>query len=307
MAGTKEAPFVALNMGSIPASLAERELFGNERGAYTDAKESRPGAIELANGGTLFLDEIGEAPLELQVKLLKVIEDGKFKRLGGQNEKKSSFKLICATNRDLYEMVDQKLFREDLLMRIATFVEKLPSLSERPEDIESLIRNMLPKICAENKVWIAYEDLPAEFIQYVQAHPIPGNIRGLDHLLARLLVNSPKTNSGRPDFSNWRRLLFPRARQVTRVPKSEIRIEFDPSLSSYSGLRSLISEFENRVMLRLSEQMMRTEDIAKALHISKASAHRILKRIGHSDRRKVAEEIHQRANSQRKLFYDSTQ
>src|SRR6185437_11391903 len=97
--------FFSLNMGAMPPSLAERELFGNEKGAYTGADAARPGFFELANTGTIFLDEIGETPLALQVKLLKVIEEGEFVRLGGQNVKRTSFKLICATNRNLEEMI----------------------------------------------------------------------------------------------------------------------------------------------------------------------------------------------------------
>lgn len=283
----KDAPFCAINMANVPAALADRELFGNERGAYTDAKESRPGIVELADGGTLFLDEIGETSLETQAKLLKVLEEGTYMRLGSNRERRSSFKLICATNRNLEEMVAQGKFREDLYMRLSAFTEKMPSLHERAEDIPDILRALLPKMSASLNLDVRFEDLPADFIDYLLSTPTPGNIRGLNHYLVRLLTLSPRGQSGQPIFSGWKRLLFPRVRDPKKLGPSEIRIPFDPSLPTFEGLDGVTEKFENAVMLHMSQRFLRVEDIANALKISTTTAHRLLKRIGHSFRQKV--------------------
>ncbi len=289
--GSKDAPFYSINMANLAASLADRELFGNERGAYTDAKEARPGIIELANGGTLFLDEIGEASLEIQAKLLKVLEEGTYMRIGGQREKHSSFKLICATNRDLEAMVQSGAFREDLYMRISAFSEKMPSLHERSEDVPDLVRSLLSKISRSMNLSVSYEDLPTEFIEYLQKNPIPGNIRGLDHYLVRLLTLSPR-GKGVPIFTNWKRLLFPKVRAFERVGATEIRIKVDPTMSTETSFRSLVKEFEDALLRKMSESFWRTEDIARALKLSRASTHRMLQRLGLSDRSKLVESGH---------------
>src|SRR5512135_1636911 len=131
----KDRPFVALNCSAIPATLIESELFGYERGAFTGADQRRPGNFELAHNGTLFLDEIGELPLELQAKFLRVLEERKFRRLGGRVEVEVDVRVICATNRDLKEEIRRGRFREDLYFRLHVFTIALPPLRERREDI----------------------------------------------------------------------------------------------------------------------------------------------------------------------------
>lgn len=289
--GLKDSPFYSINMANLANSLADRELFGNERGAYTDAKEAKPGIIELANGGTLFLDEIGEASLEIQAKLLKVLEEGTYMRIGGQREKYSRFKLICATNRDLEAMVQKGTFREDLYMRISAFSEKMPALHERSEDVPELVRSLLSKIAKSMNLSVSYEDLPTEFIEYLQKNPIPGNIRGLDHYLVRLLTLSPRAK-GLPIFTNWKRLLFPKVRSFDRVGATEIRIKVDPTMTAKISFRSLVREFEDALLRKMSESFWRTEDIARTLKLSRASTHRMLQRLGLSDRSKLVETGH---------------
>ena len=198
-----DGKFFAVNMGAISPELAERELFGNERGAYTDAKFARPGLFEAATGGTLFLDEIGETPPELQVKLLKVIEEGKFTRLGGTQVLQTKLKLICATNRNLESLVAAGEFREDLFFRISTFPITIPPLRERREDIADIIAAVLPKCCVDNHVPIAFTELPQDFIDYLVAEPLRGNVREIEQILARLLVYAPKDRRGRPDLRHW--------------------------------------------------------------------------------------------------------
>ena len=145
----KDKPFVALNCSAIPATLIESELFGYERGAFTGADQRRLGNFELAHNGTLFLDEIGELPLELQAKFLRVLEERKFRRLGGRSEVEVDVRVICATNRDLKEEIRRGRFREDLYFRLHVFTILLPPLKERREDIPLLVHHFIEKFNGE--------------------------------------------------------------------------------------------------------------------------------------------------------------
>lgn len=268
-------PFLAINMGALSATVVERELFGNERGAFTDAKEARPGYFELANNGTLFLDEIGEAPLDLQVKLLKVLDDGKFFRIGGIKERSSSFKLICATNKDLEQMVRRGEFREDLFMRISTFVISIPPLHERPNDIAEIIKAVLPKVCTENNVHISFDDVPKDFLTYLSESPVPGNIRGIERQLSRLLVYAPKDKKWRPILSSWKKVpglyILP---SVSTRGKKAITLndlkerKLDVVNQDFPGFHQFLREISYRVMLEAVDKTGSHQDAAKALKIS---------------------------------------
>ncbi|HLE00646.1 MAG TPA: sigma-54 dependent transcriptional regulator [Bdellovibrionota bacterium] len=197
---------ICVNVGALPPDIVDRELFGHEKGAYTDAGQGRPGYFELAgNTGTLFLDEIGEATLDLQVKLLTAIEKGEFYRLGGTTPIQARPKLILATNRNLPEMVKQKKFREDLYMRISSFTLRMPSLSERKEDIPDIVRALLPKACFDNNIHdVEFKDLPQDFLEYLMETKIEGNIRGIQHKLEHLMVYSIRDSRGKRNLKNWR-------------------------------------------------------------------------------------------------------
>lgn len=280
-----DRPFLAVNIAAINSNLAERELFGHERGAFTDAKDSRPGFFELANGGTIFLDEIGEASLELQAKLLKVIDEGKFYRLGSNQERSSSFKLICATNRDLEKMVKDGEFREDLFMRISTFRVHMPSLAERPSDIPSIIEAVLPKCCVENNVTVSFSQIPQSFIKYLQKYPPAGNIRGLERDLALLFVYSTKKN-GRPILTNWRRIpgIFGRHKKQVREDQqlslNELRKRPTSFITDdFPGLFEFLQEMDQRVFLEASQKFPRQDEIAKALKISPSVVSRRIKTL----------------------------
>jgi DNA-binding NtrC family response regulator len=270
-------PIFSVNMGAITPSLAERELFGNEAGAFTGASSIQPGIFELANNGTLFLDEIGEAPLELQVKLLKVLEDGEFVRLGGKTVQKTAFKLVCATNRNLESMVSRGEFREDLYMRISTFVVNLPSLADRLEDIPEIIQVLLPKCCQENNVRIEFSDLPHDFVEYLTKHPQRGNIRGLEHQLSRLLVYSPKDKRGRPILNGWRDipgLLFKKtAPPLSRTPITLKELEsrpFELLSPDFPGFYPFISKISERLLEEAMKKHLKMSDAASILKISPA-------------------------------------
>jgi two-component system, NtrC family, response regulator AtoC len=144
--GRREAPFVKLNCAAVPASLLESELFGYQKGSFTGAKEDRRGLIEIADGGALFLDEIGELHRDLQAKLLHLLEDGSFTRIGDREERIANVRIICATNVDLRHAVDSSLFREDLFYRIEVVSLRLPSLRDRKEDIPQLCEHFLEKL-----------------------------------------------------------------------------------------------------------------------------------------------------------------
>ena len=181
-----EGTFVKLNCSAIPAGLIESELLGHEKGAFTGAMAQRIGRFELANGGTLFLDEIGELPLELQPKLLRVLQDGQFERLGGSQTLTSDFRLVAATNGDLRTMVTEQKFRADLYYRVNVFPITVPPLRERPEDIPTLVRYFVQEFATRMRKEI--ESIPAEAMAALVKYPWPGNVRELRNVLERSVI-----------------------------------------------------------------------------------------------------------------------
>jgi formate hydrogenlyase transcriptional activator len=183
------APLVTLNCAAIPAGLLESELFGHERGAFTGAVTQRIGRFEMANGGTLFLDEIGDMALDLQVKLLRVLQEQTFERLGGTRTSRVNVRVVAATNRDLARMVDNKEFRADLFYRLSVFPIALPPLRERRGDIPELVRYFVAR-CAErmNKV---IDEVPSETMEAIAAYHWPGNIRQLQNFIEHGVIVSP--------------------------------------------------------------------------------------------------------------------
>jgi DNA-binding NtrC family response regulator len=182
----RSAPFVSVNCAALPETLMESELFGHEKGAFTGAHASRPGQIELADGGTLFLDEIGALGLSLQSKLLRVLQDRGVQRLGGSNAKKIDFRLICATNEELEEMVKVGRFREDLYYRIHVIPIYLPALRERNGDVALLLDHFLNVFCMANEVPLKRIDSDA--MDVLESNPWPGNVRELENTVQRLVL-----------------------------------------------------------------------------------------------------------------------
>ncbi len=182
----RAAPFVAINTAAIPRELLESELFGHERGAFTGANATQIGRFEQAKGGTLFLDEIGDMPMELQTRLLRVLSDGSFYRVGGRQLIASDVRVIAATNQNLEQRVAQGLFREDLFHRLNVIRLRLPALRERPEDIESLADYFLAKAASSLKTERKY--LSAEALEFMRQYPFPGNVRQLENICNWLTV-----------------------------------------------------------------------------------------------------------------------
>lgn len=256
-----EEAFVKLNCGAIPENLMESELFGYESGAFTGAKrEGKPGLIEMADGGTLFLDEIADLPMNLQVKLLRVLQEREIQRVGGVKVKKVDFRLIAATNRNLEEMVKQKKFREDLFYRLNVVPVVVPPLRERREDIVPLIIFYLNKF--NNKYGMVKKMAP-EVIQSLLKYDWPGNVRELENTVERLIVTSD-TNLIMPDNLT----------DNTRI-----------AVSSGNGdaildLRQVLEQTEKQLLLQAAEQCKTTRDMAITLGVSQSAVVKKMQKHG---------------------------
>lgn len=192
-----DKPFIPINCGAIPRELLESELFGHEKGAFTGAIASRAGRFELADGGTLFLDEIGDMPLSMQVKLLRVLQERSFERVGGVNTLQVDVRILAATHKDLEQMIDQGEFRQDLYYRINVFPIEMPSLRERPEDIPLLLNELITIMEAEERGSVRFNSgAIASLCQY----PWPGNVRELANLIERMAILFPHGIVGENDL-----------------------------------------------------------------------------------------------------------
>jgi len=185
----RRAPFVAVNCSALPEHLIESELFGHERGAFTDAHAAKPGLFEMADTGTLFLDEIGDLPLSLQGKLLRVLEDKQIRRVGGTKSRTVDIRILAATNERLREQVREGSFREDLFYRLSSVVLTLPPLRERGDDVIRIAEALLERLAAEHDLPVP--TLTADVCARLRAHPWPGNVRELKNAVERALLLSP--------------------------------------------------------------------------------------------------------------------
>jgi chemotaxis protein methyltransferase CheR len=183
---------VKVNCAALPAELIESELFGREKGAFTGATKTQVGRFELANESTLFLDEIGELPLDLQAKLLRVLESGEFERLGSPRMLHSDARIITATNRDLEEQVRKKRFREDLWYRLKIFPITIPPLRDRTEDIPLLVDHFVQFFSRKMGKKTASLKITKSSMQALQSYPWPGNVRELRHVVESALITSEK-------------------------------------------------------------------------------------------------------------------
>ena len=181
-----KGPFVKVNCGALPSGLVESELFGHERGAFTNAVRLKKGKFELAEGGTIFLDEIGDVPLDTQVRLLRVLQEKQFDRVGGEQPIDVDVRVVVATNRLLKSMVQEGSFREDLFYRLEVIPLTLPPLRERREDIELLVKHFTEKKCEE--INIPPKRLTKEALTGLKSYPWPGNVRELENVIERTMV-----------------------------------------------------------------------------------------------------------------------
>ena len=194
----KTAPFVTVNCGAIPANLVESTLFGHEKGAFTGATDKYLGKFQEADGGTIFLDEVGELPLDMQVKLLRVLQEGEVDPVGAKRPVKINVRILSATNRDLYEMIGSGDFREDLFYRLNVFQLTLPPLRERKEDLRRLSYHFLEKIAEEEGKNILGIEEDAE--EAILNYSWPGNIRQLENIIFRAVVLADGDHLTKDDF-----------------------------------------------------------------------------------------------------------
>src|SRR6202142_1268499 len=185
----RTGPFVAINMAAIPRDLIESELFGHEKGAFTGANSRSAGRFEQAEGGTLFLDEIGDMPMEAQTRLLRVLQQGEYTTVGGRTPIKSDVRIIAATNKDLRQLIQQGLFREDLFFRLNVVPLRLPPLRERTEDIPDLIRHFFSQAQREG---LPAKQIDPAGLERLKRHRWPGNVRELENLAPRLAALYPQ-------------------------------------------------------------------------------------------------------------------
>ncbi len=229
----KDKPFIKVNCGAIPANLVESELFGYEKGAFTGAdKNGKMGLFELANTGTIFLDEVGELPLDMQVKLLRVLQEQEFERIGGRKPVKVDVRVLAATNRDLEEMVKQKTFRQDLYYRLMIFPVHIPPLRERPDDILPLAQSFLQAL---NRKYDFKKYLSPLSAKMMQDYNWPGNIRELRNIIERAVIISNEDEIG-PDALH----LFP----VKERPEAKSRV-LDPVKDLKTAMEELELEYIN--------------------------------------------------------------
>jgi formate hydrogenlyase transcriptional activator len=185
----RERTFVKVNCAAIPAGLLESELFGHERGAFTGALSQKIGRFEFADRGTLFLDEVGDLPLELQPKLLRVLQEQEFERVGGNRTLHVDVRVVAATNNDLAALVAERRFRSDLYYRLNVFPIQIPPLRERREDVPLLVRYFVQKFSRRQNKTVVY--IPSNVMEALVNYPWPGNVRELENLIERAVLLSP--------------------------------------------------------------------------------------------------------------------
>jgi two-component system response regulator PilR (NtrC family) len=261
-----EGPFVTVNSGSMPADLLESNLFGHVRGAFTGAVAAKKGLFELANGGSIFFDEIGNIPLDTQAKLLRVIQEKEFMRLGGVETLTAEVRIIAATNADLERIVAHGAFREDLYYRLNVITVHLPPLRERPEDIPLLARHFLSHYAEENRKEIA--GIAPEAMALLMDYQWPGNVRELEDVIERAVVLS--TGSAL-DVE----LLSPAVRR-----RNGVSLLADPLPANGLSLRDAVAAYERRLIIQALQATGGVQKkAAELLQVKPTTLHEMMKRL----------------------------
>ena len=273
MSKRADKPFVEINCGALPESLVESELFGHEAGAFTGSlRTGKKGQFELANGGTIFLDEIGEVPLASQAKLLKVLDDKEIRPLGGSSTRRLDVRVICATNRDLHELVAAGRFREDLLYRIEVIPLHLPPLRERPEDKKALLYAFLDhynRKSGRNKV------ISLEAVAALSSYDFPGNVRELRNLVERLVMTSRDEEIGVEHLPPAIQAL---ASGPGAVAARDALVE--ESLAEVVDYRARVEKLERQMLHHFARACRSTYEIARRTGLTQSAVVRKLKKYG---------------------------
>ena len=274
----KDKPFVKVNLGGISTALFESEMFGHKKGSFTDAKNDRVGRFELADGGTIFLDEIGELELASQVKLLRVLQDQTYEVLGDSMTRRTDVRVVCATNADLRQMVNEKTFREDLFYRINLIHLQLAPLRERQEDIPLLVEHFIRQTCVANGLPIV--SASDEAIQYLQTLPFPGNIRELKNLVERTILMStdPSLTSPTGEGQILSAMNFQAANQQNSVDRGN----HSPHLGGAGrGSALTLEEIERAsIAAAIEKHQGNLSLVAKELGISRGALYRKIEKHG---------------------------
>jgi transcriptional regulator with GAF, ATPase, and Fis domain len=250
-------PFVAVSCAALPETLIESELFGHERGAFTSAIQSRKGRFELANTGTLFLDEVGELSAAVQVKLLRVLQEREFERVGGTKTLTVDIRLIAASNRDLENEVKEGRFRQDLFFRLNVVPLSLPPLRERPEDIPLLAAHFATKLAEKHGQ--PTPELAPELIEVLQEYEWPGNVRELENLVERLVVLSNGPTLG-----------------MEFVPEKMLRALPGASVTDESTLEGGVAALKRKLIVNALQTEGNKVAAARKLGISRSYLHRLI-------------------------------
>lgn len=256
----KEKPFVAINCAAIPNDLLESELFGYEQGAFTGASKSKQGKIETAHTGTLFLDEIGEMPMTLQAKLLRLLQEREFERLGSVKKQKLDIRLICATNRNLKDLVEQGKFRQDLYYRLKVVELLLPPLRERPEDIEELAKHFLKKHAVGGNVC----DLSNDALVALENYTWYGNVRELENVMLRCAVLATGKTIRKEDLPP----------EITETLDSAMPIQLGKTLADAEA------EFRRMYLTKTLHKATSVTEAAKQLGINRTHFYKLLSQLG---------------------------
>ncbi len=266
-------PFVEVNCAAIPEELIESELFGHERGAFTGATALRRGKFDLANGGTLFLDEIGDMSLKTQAKILRILQEQKFERVGGSQTISVDVRVVAATNKDLKTAIHEGQFREDLFYRLNVIPFGVPPLRERVEDIPFLANHFLKEFSFAHGR--ALRALSKEAIHALVAYPWPGNVRELKNLFERLVILTPDADEGKGISA---------ATLLTHLQEDSLSITMEegiPEVASSKNLKDARQEFEKEFILKtLKEQDWNVSRAAQILGIERSHLHRKIKSYG---------------------------
>ena len=260
-----DAPYVCVNCAAIPRDLFESELFGHEKGAFTGATARRKGKFARADGGTVFLDEVGEIPLELQPKILRVLESGELEPVGSDREIKVDVRVLAATNRDLERAVEQGQFREDLYYRIKVVSLEVPPLRSRRDDILALVDHFVTSVCGENNIHT--KTLAPAARQLIEAHDYPGNVRELRNLIERLMILAPGETITESDVRD-------------ALPAKRIALDA-PTATEGRALREVMEQLERDVIrAALERNAWRMAATARELQLERSHLYKKVKALG---------------------------
>ena len=264
--GRAAGPFVTLNCAAVPAELIESELFGHEKGSFTGASGRHIGKFEQADQGTIFLDEIGDMPLNMQAKLLRVLEEGEVERIGGDKPIAVNVRVVVATHRDLEGRVRDEKFRQDLFHRIYVFPLVLPPLRERRDDVPALVQHFAAQVCAQN----GWKLVPftTEAMEVLQSHPWPGNVRELRNMVERLMLLATE---GQVDLATVQLAL----------PKTSSGVALPPATFASGPLADRVQSFEREMILAELKRSHRNMSLAaKALGLERSHLYKKAEQLG---------------------------